>query len=576
MNGPSPTMGSASRAGVYRRLALAALPRFLGTLDREPWSPTSGSFDRDHWGWQFRDFPVTMLQAGVVPLAAVWSGAWAGNPYARSERLRDWIVSALEATLRRQHRNGAFDSVAPFTQDHGVTLQMAHAFATTLNALGDAIPDALRSRLRDAVALACRFALRSDEDYAFISNHRALFALAWLRAGRLLDDAAMIARAEHEVRAIVARQSREGWYAEYGGADPGYQSLGMAYLAQVHREHPLDDLGASLQRAVAWMSFFVHPDGGLGGTYGSRLTSLWFPSGFELLSATNPLAGAVAGAAAHGILRAAVVTPDTSDAHNLPPLLQSYLVAADVAAARPDDGAVQSLPREELRGTRYFDEAGMVVAGSDRYYAVVNLRRGGVGVIHARASGGLVWEDAGYVATSAGDTYSSALDTASNVTQGSQPGTFSLETRFTGANREVLTPGRFLLLRLANLTLFRSVALGAAIRRMIIGRLITQRRNGPLLLRRVISFGDDHVKVRDELRGDGRGSVEQLARTRSFAPFHMGSSRYFHDKDLTVIPGSEDRLDAAVLRTAGKLACGHVIRVDADGRGEVIFSADGS
>jgi hypothetical protein len=102
-------LSSEQRAQEYRRLALAATTRLLGTLDRDPFSPTAGSFDRDHWAWKFRDFPIAMLQTGILPLATLWARPWEGNEYAGSERVLDWLRLALEQTLQRQRANGAYD-----------------------------------------------------------------------------------------------------------------------------------------------------------------------------------------------------------------------------------------------------------------------------------------------------------------------------------------------------------------------------------------------------------------------------------------------------------------------------------
>ena len=556
----------ASNAELYRAMALSAMPRLLGSLDREPWSPTSGSFDRDHWGWHFRDFPIGMLQAGIVPLAVAWSARWPDNPYAGSTRLREWILAALEATLRRQHRNGSFDSVGPFTQDHGVTLQMANAIAMTLRCLGDAAPADLSARAREAVHRASRFASRSDEDYAFISNHRALFALAWLRAGALLDDDSLRQRADRELQAVLDHQSREGWHAEYGGADPGYQSLCMAWLAQFQAERPSEALAASLRRAVEFIAHTVHPDGGVGGVYGSRLTSLWFPSGFEQLAGEDPLAAAVADAVTEGIASGAVVTPESTDIHNLPPLLHSYLVAAEAAGGRAQSNGTTSLPREALAGTRYFDEAGLVVSGSPRYYAVMNLRRGGVGYVFARATRRMAWEDAGYVARCGDQAWTSALDAAEVTTEAD--GSFTIQARLGEAKREVLTPARFVLLRLANLTLFRIVAVGAVLRRMIIARLITSRRAGHFLFSRRMQFTPDDIEIRDRLHRESGPRADAIVRARAFTPFHMGSSRYFHPRDLVESAGSGRPLDSRQLND-GSLDLLTRIRIHPDGAVDV-------
>ncbi|MGH7710974.1 MAG: hypothetical protein ACREOG_06800, partial [Gemmatimonadaceae bacterium] len=305
-----------SRATQYRAIAFRAAPRLLGMLDRDPESPTIGSFDRDHWSWKFRDFPIAMLQTGMVPLALLYADRAPTNPYAGSARMLDWTLASMSGTLRRQHRNGAFDSVAPYSQDHGVTLQLVLALTTALRVLNEDVPGALRDQVADAVRRACAFASRSDEDYAFISNHQGFFALAWHEAGRLLDDKELTDRGAATVDSIIQHQSPDGWYAEYGGPDPGYESLGIAYLATylAHTSHAR--LAESLKRSVEFYTHCIHPDGSVGGSYGSRLTQLWYPSGFELLAATDPMSERVAEFMTERLPRGNVVTPDAVDAHN--------------------------------------------------------------------------------------------------------------------------------------------------------------------------------------------------------------------------------------------------------------------
>ena len=84
---------------VYLAEVLQAAPRLLSALDRESYSPTFGSFDREHWGWKFRDFPVTMLQIAQYPLAQLWKLGVRANPYYGNPRLLEWIVGSMRWTL---------------------------------------------------------------------------------------------------------------------------------------------------------------------------------------------------------------------------------------------------------------------------------------------------------------------------------------------------------------------------------------------------------------------------------------------------------------------------------------------
>jgi hypothetical protein len=118
MNAALHSLGSEAGA-FYAAAALAEAPRLMSLLDREPLSPTYGSFDREHWAWKFRDFPQGMLQSAAYPLSLLWRYPFQGSPYYENERLLQWIFGAIEQTLARQHTNGAFDAFAPNEQNPG-------------------------------------------------------------------------------------------------------------------------------------------------------------------------------------------------------------------------------------------------------------------------------------------------------------------------------------------------------------------------------------------------------------------------------------------------------------------------
>ena len=177
------------------------------------------------------------------------------------------------------------------------------------------------------------------------------------------------------IRQIVEKQSNDGWYREYYGPDPGYESLAICYLAHYHRKTGSDLLLGSLRRSIRFFSYCVHCDGSVGGVYGSRHTSLYYPSGFEQLSGDIPQAAAVARFMRCRIGIRNVLTPSVSDQENLASLCYSYL---DACLAAPGCQEVPALPCEELAGIESFPESGITVCGAQKYYAVVNSAKGGV------------------------------------------------------------------------------------------------------------------------------------------------------------------------------------------------------
>jgi hypothetical protein len=514
------------RAAVYAPFVLGAAPRLLSHLDREPHSLTYGSFDRDHWSWKFRDFPILMTQWAVLPVALLARTDLPGSPYFGSARAIDWARAALRVLCERQHRSGAWDSVGPNNQDYGGALGSAYYLVETARALGDVLDDAERARITGCLERAARFAERSREDHGFVSNHHALYALGWRAAGDWLGDAELASRAEETIGAILARQHADGFYCEYDGFDPGYESLGIQYLARYWERTRDARVLDSLRRAVAFYAHAVHPDGSVGGAYGSRHTRLWFPAGFEILASEIPEAAAVAAFVRARLARGEVVTPANVDAHNAYVVNLSYLHACAVTTRAL---APAALPCEALRGEKLF-ASGLLVAGTDAYYGVFALNKGGVCRVHARATGALAHEDAGWVVRDARGLHATQLGRSEFARLAS--GEYEARGKLGVARQEQLTPLRFLALRALNLTAFRSEALARWIRRLVVERLITRVQESPHRFSRRVKLGPDAVELHDALESPPRDGSVTAELARELTAIHMGSAKYFHLGEL--------------------------------------------
>ncbi len=537
---------SAERARWYAPMALAQVPRLLSMLDREAASVSSGNFDRENWGWKFRDFPLGMLQTAVYPLALVWRHALAGNPYHRNARLLDWIVASIEHTLGRQHRNGAFDAFCPNEQEPGVTVGVMHGLAEAYRVLAPELPENLVRRLLESMRRAFAFALPRDESHAFISNHQALFAVGYLDAHELIGEPRCRERAERIVARILEHQSTEGWFLEYEGADPGYESLGIQHLAVYWQRTNSPAVLEALRRSVEFYAHCVHPDGSVGGCYGSRQTGLYFPAGFELISAEIPQAAAIAAHQRERMARHSMVTPESADSENLVPLLGSYLEAC----LAPGTGLTAQhppLPCRAMTGTRRFQKSGLVFAAGSRYYGVMNLRRGGVCRIFDKQEEKLAYEDAGYVLAGRGVKWTSQALGMSRPEPAGEAARDATSALFTELRQELLSPWKFVLLRLLNLTLFRSLAAGAWLRRLIVRRLVLKKQPGPFRLRRSVQWGEKEIRFHDEIERLTGMRPESVALPRSLTSIHMGSAKYFHASELDDLPAPDLRPVAAAL-----------------------------
>ncbi len=283
---PIPTGRTA--ASVYADAILAEAPRVLSLMDREALSPTAGCCDRTYWAWKFVDFPASRLQESLCVLAFLYATPLPQSPYYRNRQLLDWIARGLEFWSRIQHSDGSFDEAYPFERSLAATSFTSFYIGEALEMLAGDLPASTVTATRETLSRAGAWLSANDETHGFLSNHLAAAAAALAHAHRQTGDARFKERSAYFLDKILRRQSSEGWYDEYGGADPGYQTHGSFYLARCWQFSGDERLLESLTRASRFLAHFVHPDGSIGGEYASRNTQTYYPAAFEMLAHRDP------------------------------------------------------------------------------------------------------------------------------------------------------------------------------------------------------------------------------------------------------------------------------------------------
>jgi hypothetical protein len=530
------------------RLRLAvetAAMRALGDQDRDPASPTCGCFDRRYWAWKLVDFPEATFQRHVYPLAMLVQ-----DPSSRFHNRAD-VIEAIDAGLRFavkiQHSNGSFDQAFPFEQSWGATAFLLQPLLAALECVGPAVGrDA--DRIAERLSASAAFLRQAREQHGRITNHLAGGAHSLYAAGRALGDAASTAAARELVADIIASQSHEGWFPEYGGADPGYQTLSLQYLAEIDVADPTPALSRAIERSLGFLQWFVHPDGTLGGLYGSRRTRIAYPAGFALLSSRFPVAANIA----HALLAAAAdersITVQTVDAGNLAPLLSSMVralsVPLDCSAPLPD------LPSARPTARVDFADAGLHVRSAERYYAIVGSRNGGTLMVFDRASGQCVYDDGGYVGEMEDGRHVTSQVTSTHDVR-AEENSVTVDAPFAEMSHQLPTPWRFVLLRLLNLTVMRSLAVGNAIKRWLVARLIAPQRGISLRVRRRFVFGE-RVSIQDRFDNPDRLAIRWLRGGLAFVSIHMASAGYYSGSMLERSPvTAAAAIDATALSRDG-------------------------
>ena len=519
----------------YRGAALDQVWRLVALVDRNPHSRTRGSFSRTHWAWKFSDFPFPRLQEGVCALARLREVDDARNPLYRAPAVDEWVRWGFEYWASLQHANGAFDEAYPNEQCLAATAFTTFYLGDAFLRCRDRLDAALRARLESTFSRAGQWLCRNDETHGVLSNHLAAAAAALETITRIVDRPEFSERARVFVERIIRHQSPEGWLREYDGADIGYGTHGFFYLAAYWKMTGCERTRAALDGFAGFLGYFVHPDGTIGGEYGSRDTEFYYPAGFELFAQASPSAAAIAAGLRSAMTDRRVCGVWSMDAYNFMPMLNNLLFAieaddagrAGLAVAGSIDRA-DPLPWQRPPFAKRFDEAGLWVVNRERFYAVVGLSKGGTVSVFDKATRRLGARHSGLVAVRQG-TYITSQDYRLSPAARWAPDSTSVEidVPWKTLKTTVFGPFLFLLFRLFTLTLGRLPAISRWIKDLLVHTLI-RRKSRPAVthVRRIaiLEDGMEGIEIVDDITLPA--GTSEVRAVEQFTSVHMGSAFY--------------------------------------------------
>lgn len=236
-----------------------SIPRILSLLDKNPISPTFGSFDRKYWHYKIIDFPCGMQQELVLPLAYVWKEDFGGNIYYQLPRINDYLRGIFSYHEKSCHSDGSLDDYFPHERAYGATAYALSALTEAALLTGICPDEAVKSFEKSGTFLA-RY-----RETGTLSNHLAIAAAALFNIYRLTGNRLWKAQSDRLIDELSRNQHEEGWFTEYDGCDIGYQTVTVEFLANIYAEEPSDRILNMLRKNVAFLRNFVHPDGSIGG-----------------------------------------------------------------------------------------------------------------------------------------------------------------------------------------------------------------------------------------------------------------------------------------------------------------------
>lgn len=378
-----PTSEIARIKNPYIPIVLSIVPRILSHLDRDPQSPTYGCFDRAHWLLKIRPFSSGALQQSCLPLAIVYTYNFEGNIYYKNESIRRWSIASIKFWQKIQNKNGTVDEY----------FKREGSFPSTAFATCGVSETYKLFKLEDELILksltaSCIYLSKRVERFAVNQEIAAIYAIYNLYL--LTKKEKFLDMSSKRIENLKKIQSKEGLFREHGGADIGYLTVSLDYLASLYEITKGQDIKNMCDKVANYISYFIHPDGTLGGIYGSRNTEYFCPAGFEILSKDNALASTIINKLLSNIIQKEHLNLSVDDRYLL------YFVGSSFAKALL--AYKQSKKLVKLPYRKKFDilfkESRIYIVSRKNFYLIISLKKGGCFKLYYNKK--LLMNDLGY------------------------------------------------------------------------------------------------------------------------------------------------------------------------------------
>ncbi|MCO5142604.1 MAG: hypothetical protein M9962_05900 [Oligoflexia bacterium] len=513
---------------IYHQKALTEVNRLLSMQNREPFSVTSGCFDRTYWCWKFTDFPGARFQEGIYSLAHLYKNNFLGNDLFSNKVVLDWIESGFKFWKKIQYSDGSFDEAYPYERSLAAVGFTNFYLGEAYRLVEKDLSENLKIELIETFSKSGNWLIKNDELHGVLTNHLAAAAAALLSIYKITGSEEYKVRMNYFLNRIFKKQSKEGWYEEYGGFDPGYQTHAIFYLARIWQQTRDPLLEESLNRSINFLKYFIHPDATLGGEYSSRGTEFYYPAGLEIFSEVSDDSKEIAGFMKKSVQESLAAGLSAMDPYNFFPLLNNYLFAAINDRSQLNRG--EALPFFSKHNT-YFSDAGILVNSNESYYAVFGASKGGTIKVFSKISNENIVCDAGYIAESNTGIYSSQSFSKEHKTT-LVSGGIVVSSMFFRTSQKIMKPWLFLGFRFFSLTLGRVPLFSYWLKNILVKALVKKKVKAPITLERRVCFFDQKIEVLDKIALIGDIKLCHLSSFSKFSTIHMGSSRYFQKQEL--------------------------------------------
>lgn len=515
----------------YAEAVISQVPRLLSLQDRNPFSPTYGSFKRTYWLDKATDFVDAQPQFACLTLACVYHYDMPGNIYKDQPKMLEWILASMRYWVNVQHRDGSFDEFYP--NEHGWTGPtgfLLYAMVRTYMILEERgeFPEDFRQPFFDACRKAARYIIAWDEQ-GVLANHHALAVLSVYYAYHILGDEDLKQGYEKKLKAFLQYHTDEGWSLEYDGADPGYLSATVSFLAKVYKLNNDPRLKEVIDASVEFLSYFVYPNGHYAGSIGSRQTLHFYSHGVEIVAGENPLAGRIADAMLNSLSEGKIVSGAfQSDRYCLfrtAEHAESFIDYTERSATAP-------LPYEREDFTQHFPKGRFFIQKKNDRYIIGSGMKGGVLKVFDIPSGTQLLSDCGIIGKTLSGTVLTSNWVDSTYTFDATDDGFTVSgTLHTMPANKLFTPIKLIIFRLFTLLFCWNTTLAYHTKGLIRKVLMLKSGSSSVTFRRTVKIGD-RIDVETTINIKDNTRLSRLQIGDEFFVRYVPQSRYFQAQEF--------------------------------------------
>lgn len=508
----------------YVSIIHRTLPRLLAQVNQDKTDLYYGCGDRQFWAWKLIDFPNGTFQGAVHGLALMVKHDLLPDGMSKA-KIIDLILSMIAVLPQLTDRHGGLAEALPNESSFCVTGLVLGDVLAALDILGDDLDPDDKDNIVTICTPMAHYLYKRDEVHGLISNHLATNALAMMRWYHLSGEEKALQRVQLWLDRIQSNgHLDEGWMAEYGHADPGYQSWCLSALVQLYELDGEGQLDCDqwIKKSYAFLNYFAMPDGSFGNGMGGRLTRFLFPGGLELAAKNGfpvePLRDFARQHAPHQHF----VTLESIDPSNMVPFFNDMVLAA-VHYHASQKSVHTSLPCYALSpgDTLHFEQAGLLLHQSDTHYSCISIVAGGR-LLRVSHDGNERVCRSQYVGQSDKKLYATQNGRVMRLAGDD----LFIRADIGAVSRPKPSAFSFLVLRVLSLSVFQFPALGDAVKKILARLLVNPQRKPAGKLVRHIQLSTGMIK--DEIKDI---SLKTIADSDGFSPTHMASQAYWQKGD---------------------------------------------